>query len=83
MDAIKLSSKPIAITHANPSFWFNAKRNKSSELLKALANSGGMLGLSLYPHHLKDTSNCTLEDFCTMAAKNRRTYGSQTYWNRI
>jgi len=36
-DAIKLSSKPIAITHANPSFWFAAKRNKSNELLKALA----------------------------------------------
>ncbi len=68
-DAIELSSKPIAITHANPSFWFGAKRNKSNELLKALANSKGMLGLSLYPHHLKDTSNCTLESFCEMAAK--------------
>ncbi len=68
-DAIKLSSKPIAITHANPSFWFGAKRNKSNELLKALADSKGMLGLSLYPHHLKDTSNCTLESFCEMAAK--------------
>ena len=68
-DAIELSSKPIAITHANPSFWFAAKRNKSNELLKALADSKGMLGLSLYPHHLKDTSNCTLESFCEMAAK--------------
>ena len=68
-DAIELSSKPIAITHANPSFWFAAKRNKSDELLKALADSNGMLGLSLYPHHLKDTSNCTLESFCEMAAK--------------
>ena len=68
-DAIELSSKPIAITHANPTFWFAAKRNKSNELLKTLADSGGMLGLSLYPHHLKDTSNCTLESFCEMAAK--------------
>ena len=68
-DAIELSSKPIAITHANPSFWFGAKRNKSNELLKALADSKGMLGLSLYPHHLNDTSNCTLESFCEMAAK--------------
>ena len=68
-DAIELSTKPIAITHANPSFWFAAKRNKSNELLKALADSGGMLGLSLYPHHLKDTSNCTLESFCEMVAK--------------
>ena len=69
LDAIKVSSKPIAITHANPSFWFAAKRNKSNEVLKALADSGGMIGLSLYPHHLKDKSNCTLESFCKMVAK--------------
>jgi len=69
LDAIKISSKPIAITHANPSFWFTAKRNKSNEVLKSLAKSGGMIGLSLYPHHLKDKSNCTLESFCEMAAK--------------
>jgi len=69
LDAIKISSKPIAITHANPSFWFSAKRNKSNEVLKALAGSDGMIGLSLYPHHLKDKSNCTLESFCEMAAK--------------
>ena len=69
LDAINISSKPIAITHANPSFWFTAKRNKSNEVLKALAESGGMIGLSLYPHHLKDKSNCTLESFCEMTAK--------------
>ncbi len=74
-DAINLSSKPIAITHANPSFWFKAKRNKSSELLKSLADSGGMLGLSLYPHHLKETSNCTLESFCQMVAKTAELIG--------
>jgi len=74
-DAIELSSKPIAITHANPSFWFGAKRNKSNELLKALANSKGMLGLSLYPHHLKDKSKCTLESFCEMAAKTAELMG--------
>ena len=74
-DAIELSAKPIAITHANPSFWFAAKRNKSNELLKALASSKGMLGLSLYPHHLKDTSNCTLENFCEMAAKTAELIG--------
>jgi len=75
LDAIELSSKPIAITHANPSFWFAAKRNKSNEVLKELAKSGGMLGLSLYPHHLKDTSDCTLESFCEMAAQTAELMG--------
>tara|TARA_B100000427_G_scaffold147645_1_gene122697 strand:- start:168 stop:1139 length:972 start_codon:yes stop_codon:yes gene_type:complete len=68
-DAIDISEKPIAITHANPFFWHSAKRNKSSELLKVLSESGGMLGLSLYPHHLKEGTNCSLESFCEMTAR--------------
>ncbi|MBC8302848.1 MAG: membrane dipeptidase [Pelagibacterales bacterium] len=75
LDAIEISEKPIAITHANPSFWYKAIRNKSNDLLKTLASSGGMLGLSLYPHHLKDGSNCTLENFCEMAAKTAEIMG--------
>ena len=69
IDAIEISEKPIAITHANPSFWHNVKRNKSNKLLKILSQSGGMIGLSIYPHHLKDGTNCTLKSFCEMAAK--------------
>ena len=40
-----------------------------NDLLKVLADSGGMLGLSLYAHHLKDSTNCTLNSFCEMTAK--------------
>ena len=69
LDAIEISQKPIAITHANPTFWFEAKRNKSTELLKVLSDSGGMLGLSLYAHHLKDGTNCKIESFCEMVAR--------------
>ena len=68
-DAIDISEKPIAITHANPLFWHPAKRNKSNDLLKALSENDGMLGLSLYPHHLKNNTDCTLESFCEMVAK--------------
>ncbi len=74
-DAIEISKKPIAITHANPSFWHKAIRNKSNDLLKTLASSGGMLGLSLYPHHLKNGSDCTLESFCEMTAKTAEIMG--------
>jgi len=69
IDAINLSQKPIAITHANPTSWHSAKRNKSDELLKILSKNEGMLGLSLYPHHLKDGTSCSLESFCEMVAK--------------
>ena len=69
LDAIEISEKPIAITHANPSFWHQALRNKSDFLLKKLSESGGILGLSLYSHHLKDGMNCKLENFCEMVSK--------------
>jgi microsomal dipeptidase-like Zn-dependent dipeptidase len=69
LEAIELSERPIAVTHANLYAWHPARRNKSNDVLKALAGSGGMLGLSLYPHHLAGGSDCTLEDFCTMAAR--------------
>ena len=69
LDAIDLSQKPIAITHATPSFWHHNKRSKSEDLLKTLAKSGGMLGLSIYPHHLKDGTHCTLDSFCEMIAR--------------
>ena len=75
LDAIEISEKPIAITHANPFFWHAAKRNKSNNLLKTLADSGGMLGLSLYAHHLKDSTNCTLNSFCEMTAKTAEIMG--------
>ena len=69
LEAIEISERPIAITHANPSNWYDALRNKSEDVLRSLAQSGGMLGFSMYPHHLKDKSNCQLEDFCGMIAR--------------
>tara|TARA_B100001121_G_scaffold137166_1_gene120145 strand:+ start:27 stop:995 length:969 start_codon:yes stop_codon:yes gene_type:complete len=75
IDAINISQKPIAITHANPNFWHAAKRNKSNQLLEILSKNDGMLGLSLYPHHLKDGTNCSLESFCEMVAKTAELMG--------
>ena len=69
LEAIEVSERPIAITHANPAFWHPARRNKSDAVLRALGQSGGMLGFSMYPHHLKDKSDCTLASFCEMIAR--------------
>ena len=49
LEAIEISERPIAITHANPSNWYDSLRNKSDDVLKSLAQSGGMLGFSMYP----------------------------------
>ncbi|KGD88020.1 peptidase M19 [Achromobacter sp. RTa] len=69
LEAIDLSERPITISHANPHSWAAALRNKSDTVMKALASAGGMFGFSLYPHHLKGKSACTLDDFCAMVAR--------------
>ena len=75
LEAIEVSERPIAITHANPAFWHPARRNKSDDVLRALGKSGGMLGFSMYPHHLKDKSDCTLTSFCEMIARTADVMG--------
>ncbi|MEM7041655.1 MAG: membrane dipeptidase [Pseudomonadota bacterium] len=75
LEAIELSTRPIAITHANPHWWHPALRNKSEDVLKALAESGGMLGFSLYPHHLVGGSACRLQELCVMIAEAAERYG--------
>ena len=59
LEAIEVSSRPIAITHANPSFWHPALRNKSDEVIRAVSESGGMIGFSLFPTQLYEGSDCT------------------------
>jgi len=76
LEAIEISERPIAITHANPAFWHPALRNKSDDILRALGQSGGMLGFSAYPHHLRDKSACTLESFCSMIARTAELMGA-------
>ena len=68
LEAIDISERPIVISHANPNSFHEAKRNKSDTVLKALGESGGLLGFSLYPFHLKNGPDCTLDDFCNMVA---------------
>ncbi len=75
IEAAELSERPIAITHANPHAWHPALRNKRHKVLKAVTDAGGLLGVSLYPHHLKDKSDCTLQSFCEMIARAADSYG--------
>ena len=75
IEAAEISERPIAITHANPHAWHPALRNKRHEVLKAVTDAGGMLGFSLYPHHLKNKSDCTVQSFCEMIARAADSYG--------
>ena len=66
IEAIEFSNKPVAISHANPTFFHKSIRNIDDDVLKQLANKNGFIGLSLYPYHLKNLGECTAEEFCSM-----------------
>jgi membrane dipeptidase len=44
-DAILESKKPVAFTHANPRSFCNSPRNKPDDVLRVLADRGGVLGV--------------------------------------
>ena len=75
LQAIAASARPVAATHANPAAWHRVPRNLSDRVLDALAESGGMLGFSLYPLHLPGGADCTLGDFCAMVARTAERMG--------
>lgn len=79
IEAAELSTRPISITHANPFEWSPALRNKKDDVIKAVINNGGMMGFSLYPHHLKDKSGCSIQNFCEMIARTVERFGIEHF----
>ena len=79
IEAAEISQRPIAITHANLHAWQPALRNKRDDVVRAVTQNGGMMGFSLYPHHLKGKSDCTVESFCEMIAQAAERYGVEHF----
>ena len=75
LEAASFSKRPVAVTHANPRWWKDVKRNVSDELLEVLSSTSGMIGFSLYPLHLADGSDCTVEAFAEMIARCAEKFG--------
>ena len=75
IEAAEISERPISITHANPHAWSPALRNKKDHVIRAVTENGGMFGFSIYPHHLKGKSGCTLDSFCEMIGRTADKYG--------
>jgi membrane dipeptidase len=74
LETIAFSQRPVCISHANPNFFHQNVRNKSDKVLRALAETGGMLGFSLYPLHIGGAA-CTLEAFTAMVARTAEQMG--------
>jgi len=64
-DAIEVSEDPVVFTHANPLALKNVPRNKPDELIRMVAEKGGVMGLTPYAPFCKSTpgKRPTLEDF--------------------
>ena len=67
LDCIEHSAAPIVATHANPSFYFEHRRNKSEEVLRQLASRGGVIGLATYPALCPPAT--TRKQWCEMVAR--------------
>lgn len=67
-DAIDASAGPVAITHANPTWFFDHPRNKPGEVIEAMASRGGVIGCCLYPNVLGGELT-TRDQFCAMIAR--------------
>ena len=47
-DVIELSEQPVLITHANARALAELERNKTDDIIKAVADKGGVIGVSIY-----------------------------------
>ena len=65
-DVIELSEKPVLATHANARALVDLPRNKSDDMIRAIARSGGVIGASVYGPMLWDGDTSrrpTIDDF--------------------
>ena len=65
-EAIELSQQPVAFTHANALALCPHPRNKSDDTLKALAATGGVVGVVIFAPMLTCSPNATLDDYVRM-----------------
>lgn len=62
-DVIARSKAPVCISHVLPRALRDVKRNKPDELLKACAEKGGIIGISLFAPGLAAGNDATVEDY--------------------
>ena len=66
LDAIAASDVPVAVTHANPYTLAPHPRNKPDNVLDALRDTGGMLGITVYRNLLGEYT--TAQNWADMVA---------------
>lgn len=61
-DTIKYSKKPVIASHSNARTLCNHQRNLTDEMIRALAEKGGVSGINFYPYFLNENGKATIDD---------------------
>jgi membrane dipeptidase len=69
LDAIRHSTRPVAVSHANADAIVPHKRNKSTAVLHALRDTGGIIGCASYRNITGDHFCKTVDNWCGMVAR--------------
>jgi membrane dipeptidase len=63
LEAAEVSEDPVIASHSNPRALMDAYQNKTDEEIKAIAEKGGVIGVTAFPRLVsKDPDKCTLDD---------------------
>jgi membrane dipeptidase len=72
LETIELSEQPVAVTHSNSASTAGTfeltHRLKSDRVIKALVERNGVIGMSTFPPMMPGGNDCTLDNWCEMAA---------------
>ena len=63
MDAIEASTKPVVFSHANSKGVTDSPRNIADDQIKAVAATGGLVGIVGFPAFVADSTTPTLDQF--------------------
>lgn len=62
MDAIAASSSPVVISHGNARAVYDNRRNYEDDLIRAVAENGGVIGFNGFPGFVSDRARPSMDD---------------------
>ena len=66
-DVVRYSAKPFVASHSNARAICNHPRNLTDDMIKALAEKGGVVGVNFYPYFLRENGKATVVDIVNHA----------------
>ena len=61
-DVLEHSKKPIVASHSNARALCGHRRNLADDMIRAMAEKGGVAGVNFYPNFVHDSANITAEN---------------------